>query len=96
MMDMSYHIITRISVPFRLLYSKTSYPLPPPCLSRSRVCASPPKKRCVGQPHKAETAKKPPSTGAAKKEKEGKCTEEVQAANEDGKNRSGKVMSSWL
>ena len=78
-------------------YSKTSDPLPPPSSSRSRVYgASPPKKRRVGQLRKSEAAKKPPSTGAAEKEKEGNGTEEMQTAKEDGKSQSGKVMVSWL
>ena len=40
--------------------------------------------------------KKNPSTGAAEKEKEGNGTEEMQAAKEDEKSQSGKVMVSWL
>lgn len=50
-------------------------------------------RNAVGRPRKHKAAKK---TGATEKEKEGNGTEEVQAAIEDGKSQSGKVMVSWL
>ena len=62
-------------------YSKISDPLPPPC--SSSVCAPPSKKRHCSWT--LQSAKKPPSIGAAKKEKAGEGTEEVQVAKEDGK-----------